>query len=390
MNDEDMELAHEFAARNSEQAFATLVQRHINLVYSVALRRLGNIQDAEEVTQAVFVILARKADRLGKGTILSGWLYQAAQHTAANFQRAAQRRQRRDQEAYMQFAQESQPDVSWQQLSPLLDEAMAKLRPNERDAVVLRFFENRPIRDVAAALGLKEHAAQKRISRATEKLRQIFIKRGIQVSVSVLPALIGSHAVHAAPANLAVIVTNVAASKGAAVSGSTLTLIKRTLQIMAWTKAKVAVVNAVLVAGALTTALVIYERAGPNKSETNALGFTKPNYWPKDQLAEAGYATPLAALKTTLWAMSTANMQSFLSSCTPQLRAEREKAWQNISQSDWTAEAHSQFGRVTGFRIVEQKQVSVDTVVLRVFQEGENNTHDLVFKKVDNEWKYAK
>jgi hypothetical protein len=272
----------------------------------------------------------------------------------------------------------------------MLDEAMAKLRPNERDAVVLRFFENRPIRDVAAALGLQEQVAQKRISRATEKLRRFFVSRGTQVSIGVLLASIGNHAIHAAPANLALVVTNVAASKGAAASSSTLTLIKSTLRIMALTKAKVAIVSVILVAGAMTTALMIYHKDGPDASNAEALGFTKPNYWSKDHLADAGYATPLAALRTTLWAMSTANMQAFLSSCTPQLRAEREKAWQNVSQADWAAEASGQFSRVTGFRIVEQKPVSEDTVVLGVFQEGENNTHDLVFKKIENEWKYAK
>ena len=102
MQADDMELVREFSRNNSEHAFATLVQRHINLVYSVALRRLNNAQEAEEVTQVVFVILAKKAGSLRAGTILSGWLYQTAQLTSANSQRAAMRRQQREQEAYMQ------------------------------------------------------------------------------------------------------------------------------------------------------------------------------------------------------------------------------------------------------------------------------------------------
>src|ERR1017187_1474925 len=169
MHADDMALVQEFAASNSEQAFATLVQRHINLVYSVALRRLSNSQDAEEVTQAVFIILAKKAGSFRKGTILSGWLYQTAELTSRNFQRTAFRRRFREQEAYMQFVHESEPDVSWQRLSPLLEDAMAKLGQKERDAVVLRFFENRPVREVATALGLQEAAAQKRVNRATDK-----------------------------------------------------------------------------------------------------------------------------------------------------------------------------------------------------------------------------
>src|SRR5688572_19540409 len=176
MHGDDMELVREFARNNSEPAFATLVQRHINLVYSVALRRLNNAHEAEEVTQAVFIILAKKAGGLRAGTILSGWLYQTAQLTSANIQRAARRRQRREQEAYMQFKQESESDPSWQRLSPLLEEAMTRLGQDERDAVVLRFFENRTIREVAAALGLQEAATQKRVNRATEKLRKYFVR----------------------------------------------------------------------------------------------------------------------------------------------------------------------------------------------------------------------
>src|SRR4051794_20643852 len=101
MQTDDMDLVRDFAEGSSEEAFAELVRRHVNLVYSVALRRLGNPHEAEEVAQAVFIILAKKAANLRPGTILSGWLYQAAQMTSLNFQRAAIRRQHRDQEAFM-------------------------------------------------------------------------------------------------------------------------------------------------------------------------------------------------------------------------------------------------------------------------------------------------
>src|SRR5262245_11239323 len=186
MQADDRELVREFARSYSEQAFAALVRRHINLVYSVALRRLHNAHEAEEVTQAVFIILAKKAGGLPAGIILSGWLYQTAQLTSANFQRAALRRHRREQEAYMRSTQKSEPDHPWQQLSPLLEEAMSRLGQNERDAIVLRFFENRTIREVAALLGLEEAATQKRVNRATEKLRKYFLRRGLQVSTAVV------------------------------------------------------------------------------------------------------------------------------------------------------------------------------------------------------------
>ena len=132
MHADDMDLVRDFAANGSETAFATLVGRHVNLVYSAALRRLGNTHEAEEVAQAVFIILARKAGGLRRGTVLSGWLYQTAQLTAANFQRAARRRQHREQEAFMQFSEQLEPDVSWHRLSPLLEEAMMRLGQGTR------------------------------------------------------------------------------------------------------------------------------------------------------------------------------------------------------------------------------------------------------------------
>jgi RNA polymerase sigma factor (sigma-70 family) len=176
MDATEMDLMRGFAVSGSDEVFAGLVRRHVNLVYSVALRRLGNSHDAEEVTQAVFIILAKKASSLGPKTILSGWLYQTAQLTAANFQRAAMRRHHREQEAFMEFSEQSDPDVSWHHLSPLLEEAMMRLGKKERDAIVLRFFENRTVREVAAALGLEPAAAQKRVNRATDKLRSYFFK----------------------------------------------------------------------------------------------------------------------------------------------------------------------------------------------------------------------
>lgn len=257
MHADDMDLVREFAASGSEAAFATLVRRHVNLVYSAALRRLGNAPEAEEVAQNVFIILARKACGLRRGTVLSGWLYQTAQLTAANFQRAAIRRQHREQEAFMQFSESSEPDASWHRLSPLLEEAMARLGQKERDAIVLRFFENHTVREVAAALGLREDAAQKRVNRATDKLRDYFVRRGVQVSTAALLASLGTHAVQAAPAELATKIAATAALKAAAGSGSTLTLIKGSLKIMAWTKAKTAIVAGAVVILAAGTATPI-------------------------------------------------------------------------------------------------------------------------------------
>jgi RNA polymerase sigma factor (sigma-70 family) len=384
METDDMELLREFVRSHSEQAFAALVRRHINLVYSVALRRLNNAHEAEEVTQAVFIILARKSGSLRAGTILSGWLYQTAQLTSANFQRATFRRQRREQEAYMQFTQESEQHHSWQRLSPLLEEAMSRLGKDERDAVVLRFFENRTIREVAAALGLQEAATQKRVNRATEKLRKYFLRRGLQVSTTVLLASIGANAVQAAPAGLASTVASAAVVKSAAVSGSTLTLIKSTLKIMAWTKAKTVIVTAVIVASATTTAVVVRQH------KANAAQSAQPVHWDKAELAFAGYQTPQATLKTTLWALSNGNTDAFLACYSPEARVTFEKQWRGKSKDALREEGKQQFSRTTGVKILNEERISDNRTVLTVLVEGEGRTEKMPLVRVGSEWKMVK
>src|SRR5579864_32161 len=134
---DDQQLLAEFARTHSEAAFAGLVTRHINLVYSTALRFAGNPHAAEEISQAVFIILARKAPGLKRGVVLSGWLYQTARLTAANFLKQENRRQRREHEAYMQSTLNTPEAPAWEEIAPLLDEAMGDLGETDRNAVVL-------------------------------------------------------------------------------------------------------------------------------------------------------------------------------------------------------------------------------------------------------------
>src|SRR5208283_688288 len=246
----DIALLRQYAENNSEEAFAELATRHINLVYSVALRSVGNPHAAEEITQAVFIILAKKAQGLSQRTVLSGWLYQTTRLTAANFLRGEIRRQRREQEAYMQsLLNEPGPEI-WPQIAPLLDAAMDRLGEKDRNAIVLRFFENRNLREVGLALGASEDAAKLRVNRALEKLRKFFTKRGVTLSVVAIAGAVSANSVQAAP---------IALAKGAAASGSTLTLIKGALKLMAWTKTKTAVVigGAIILVTGSTTTLVV-------------------------------------------------------------------------------------------------------------------------------------
>src|ERR1017187_9926464 len=183
---DDIALLREFAATESEAAFAALVERHVNLVYSTALRRVGGAHTAQEITQAVFIILARKAKSLGAKTILAGWLHQTARLTAANFVKGEIRRQNREQEAYMQSTLTEPDPAVWKQIAPFLDEAMGRLGETDRNAILLRFFENKTAQEVGAALKLNEAAAHKRISRALEKLRKTFRQRGVTLTATVL------------------------------------------------------------------------------------------------------------------------------------------------------------------------------------------------------------
>lgn len=252
----DMALVREYAAANSEPAFEALVRRHVSLVYSVALRQVGNPAQAEEITQVVFLILARKAARLRPDTVLAAWLHETARFASASFLRGEMRRRHREQEACVQSQlQEPTADPAWEQLAHLLDEAIGQLGSADRNAVVLRFFQNKSAREIAAALNVHESAAQKRLSRAVEKLRAYFLKRGVAVSTGALIGALTVNSVHGAPAYLAASVV-AASAKGAAVSGSTITLIQGALKIMAWTKAKTAIVVGASVLFAVGTATV--------------------------------------------------------------------------------------------------------------------------------------
>ena len=227
MNMTDGELLQRYVRDHSESAFAELAKRHINLVYSAALRQVnGNTHLAEDVTQSVFADLARKAATLLAHTSLTGWLYTSTRFLAANTRRTEQRRATREQETHAMNAilsqPESQPDWSW--LSPLLDEAMHKLDEKDREAVLLRHFENCSFAEIGGKIGLTENAARMRVERALEKLHGILAKQGAGLTVVVLAGLLSANAVSAAPAYLAAKVVG-GALAGAAAGGAVSALV---------------------------------------------------------------------------------------------------------------------------------------------------------------------
>jgi len=244
MAPEDMDLLRQYAQQGSEDAFASLVSRHVNLVYTAALRLVGEAHLAEEVTQAVFIILARKANSLSPKTVLTGWLYRTTRYVSARTWTMQKRRQIREQEVYVRSAlNEPEPESAvWTEIAPLLDAALAQLAQKDHDAVVLRFFGGKSFKDVGVALGTTEDGAKMRVRRALDKLQKFFTARGVAASAVVIAGAVSANSVQAAPAALAKTVAAAAVAKGATASSSTLILIKGALKIMAWTKAKTAMV----------------------------------------------------------------------------------------------------------------------------------------------------
>jgi RNA polymerase sigma factor (sigma-70 family) len=254
----DNELLAEYLEKNSEEAFATLVARHINKVYSVALRHVGNPHQAEEITQAVFIILLRKARTLRRGTIISGWLYHTARLTAVTFVRSEIRRARREQEACMETLLSESDENAWQQMAPLLDDAVAKLGATERNAVVLRFFDGKSMREVGAGLGISEDTAAKRVSRAVHKLRAFFAKRGVVLSTTAICGAISANSVQSAPAAFSSSVAAVAVN-GSSFTATTSALVGEAMDALAWLKVKMALAAAgisLLAVGGVTSTLV--------------------------------------------------------------------------------------------------------------------------------------
>lgn len=260
---QDMELVREFTRDHSEAAFAELVRRHIPLVHSVARRCTGNDGDAQDVTQAVFIILARKTATLREKTLLAGWLYETTRFTAAKWLRTGARRRAREQEAYMQSTlDESGTSAAWPELAPHLETAMGKLKQRDRALLVLRFYENKSGAEAATLLGISENTAHKRVARALEKLRAIFARHGV-TSTANIAEIISVNSIQAAPAALIKTTTAVALVNGATASTSTATLIQGALKLMAWTKVKTTIIagTCLLLAAGTATSLVVCNRA---------------------------------------------------------------------------------------------------------------------------------
>jgi RNA polymerase sigma factor (sigma-70 family) len=216
---DDAELLRQYARDGSEAAFAELVQRHLDLVYSAALRRVGgDTHLAKDVAQQVFIALGRQASSLSGHPVLVGWLYTTSRFAAAQVVRTEKRRQAREQEAHLMQDSPLEPsaDPEWQQLRPVLDEAMDQLGARDREALLLRYFSGGSFAAVGEKLGVTEEAARKRVDRALDQLRTRLARRGIRSPAMAVAMLLESRAVSAAPGGLAATVSSAALSVPAA------------------------------------------------------------------------------------------------------------------------------------------------------------------------------
>ncbi len=231
----DQQLLRAYAEQRSESAFAELVRRRVDLVYSAALRMVRDTHLAQDVTQGAFLALAQNASQLADHPVLSGWLHRTAQNLAVKVVRTDVRRRAREQEAAtMNELLAGAPDAPWEQIAPHLDAALGELGESDRDALLLRYFERKTAQEIAQTLGISDEAAQKRVNRAVDRLREHLAKRGLAAGAAGLAAVIAANAVQAAPAGLAASITAVATALTAATfataatttASGTVTLIK--------------------------------------------------------------------------------------------------------------------------------------------------------------------
>ena len=283
----DNELLRQYANTGSEVAFAELVKRHVNLVYSAALRQAGgDAHLAHDVAQNVFTDLARKASSLCKRESLSGWLYTSAYFAANKIVRTETRRREREEQFMREPSRDIAEEADWEKLRPILDAAMHGLKDSEREAVLLRYFENRPYSEVGAKLGINENTARMRVERALEKLRALLAKGGLTTTAG-LASVISANAVQVAPPALAVALTNT--SLAAAGAGTSFALFK----FMTLTQLK-AGLGAFVVAGAATTMVLQHQTQQQLRGDNESLRQQIAQLKNDNQVVPAADSKPMA------------------------------------------------------------------------------------------------
>lgn len=203
----DQELVQAFRQRRDDAAFCTLVERYGEIVFSSALRQCGNRAMAEDVTQAVFILLMNKTPAMRTGTVLAGWLLKATHFCARDALKISRRRSAHERAAgQMQIAAATDADPRWAALSPHVDAALAELGAKERGAIVLKYFENQTLEEIGQSLGISKEGAHKRVSRGLERLRQVLSRRGMALSTAGLAGALLAKSADASPGTLKLLI----------------------------------------------------------------------------------------------------------------------------------------------------------------------------------------
>jgi RNA polymerase sigma factor (sigma-70 family) len=278
---DSQQLLADYAESRSEAAFSELVGRYIDLVYSTAVRLVdGDTHLAEDLSQMVFLDLARMARTISPQVMLGGWLHRHTCFLAARMLRANRRRQTRERLSVEIDHLPSHSDANLKLVAPILDEAINALGSDDRAAILLRFFEDRDFRSIGESLGSTEEAARKRVTRALEKLQSLLGKRGVAFSAAALGTALAGGAVSAAPAGLAASLSaTVLATSAATGSGWAI------LNFMATAKIKTALVSSLVVASTVST-IVLHQRAEArvraadlqSQQQTNQLGDSQSEF----------------------------------------------------------------------------------------------------------------
>ena len=284
-NATDWELLQAWVSRHDESAFAELVHRYLGMVYAAARRQVGRDSLAEDVTQAVFLLLARKAHSLNEKVVLAGWLFRSTRYVAARSLRAERRRTHHELAAAMDSKPEELPSASdrWKEIEPQLDEALSALTSVERDAIVLRFFLGKPLSEVGAQLGITEQAAKKRVSRAVDRLRSFLARHGVALTVTTLLTLLTQLPVSGAPPGLAgTVVQRVAtgsvsrAVQSLSVGAAADWLVSRLLSLAPWLGAAVLVITVATVGKLRSVAREERTPVASNAVRTNSASESTP------------------------------------------------------------------------------------------------------------------
>jgi RNA polymerase sigma factor (sigma-70 family) len=266
---DDADLLCRYADDRAEDAFTELVRRHVDLVYSSALRQTrGDHHRAQEVTQMVFVDLARKAAALVRHPVLAAWLHRSSHFAALELYRKEGRRQKYENAAATEAALAAQGTEAamWEGVGPVLDEAINTLDERDRQAILLRYFGNQPFAAVGNRMKLSENAARMRVGRALEKLRSVLAQRGIGSSTAALAIALSGRAVAAAPAGVAA--ASASAAIGAGGAGAAW------ITFMSTAKLPVAVAAAILVGG---TAVIALQERSANRTAEEAADLARQN-----------------------------------------------------------------------------------------------------------------